>query len=124
MLRVLILVTALFAAIPGYGAPLHAEPLARLDQPSQTAMIEAGPLRVVAFYNVHDEVLDLTVLITDQEGETLRTRVALRDRQHHALTLSDEREDQTTYRIEFLRTGAQIEVAVRDVAEVSDLAAR
>lgn len=124
MVRVLIFITAFLLATVAHGAPLLEDRLAKLDQPSQTATIETGTLSIVAFYRAREDLLDLTLLVTDQDGETLRTRVALRDRQHHALTLADEHERQAAFSIEILRTGDQVEMMVRDVAKIPDLAAR
>lgn len=112
MLRFLIFVFSLFAATPSFGAPLSADPLMRLNQPSQTIAFEDERISMIAFYKREAETLDLTILVTDAEGEALRTRIGLRDRQHHTLLLSSSSETEGTTRVQFLRTGNQIEMVV------------
>ncbi|MEM7211085.1 MAG: hypothetical protein AAF479_04180 [Pseudomonadota bacterium] len=112
MLRFFTLVAMIFAAAPTLGAPVNADPLAQLDQPSQTVTLERAGTHMMAFYSGKGEVLDLTILITDPEGDALRTRIGLRDRQHHTLLIPSENEDATSTRIEFLRSGNRIEMVI------------
>ena len=112
MLRVLTVLSLIFVAAPGFGAQLHADPFARLDQPSQTATVERDGVQMIAFYAKRGDLLDLTVLIKDQDGEALRTRIGLRDRQHHVLLLPSEDESVEATRIEFMRTRERIEMIV------------
>lgn len=122
MLRTLTRLLILFVAISGFGAPLYADALMRLDQPSQTVTLEQDGVSVIAFFRLNDEVLDLTILITDPDGEAIRTRVGLRDRQHHTLLLPSTDDAVGATRIEFLRTGGQIEMIAGSNPIATDLA--
>ena len=131
MLRVLTLIALTFAAAPTLSAPVNADPLAHLDQPSQTVTLERGGVHMMAFYSGVGEVLDLTILITDSEGDALRTRIALRDRQHHTLLMPSAQTDATGEeppgtRIEFLRSGNRIEMIIdgEQTDRATDLALR
>ena len=123
MLRVLTILSLIFVAAPGFGAQLHADPFARLDQPSQTATVERGGVQMIAFYTRRGNVLDLTVLITDEDGEALRTRIGLRDRQHHVLLLPAENESVEATRIEFMRTRERVEMIVSGGPDVTAISA-
>ena len=123
MLRVLTVLSLIFVAAPGFGAQLHADPFARLDQPSQTATVERDGVQMIAFYAKRGDLLDLTVLITDEDGEALRTRIGLRDRQHHVLLLPTLDDDAGATRIEFMRTNERIEMIVGGNPELSEFPA-
>ena len=123
MLRVLTVLSLIFVAAPGFGAQLHADPFARLDQPSQTATVERDGVQMIAFYAKRGDLLDLTVLITDEDGEALRTRIGLRDRQHHVLLLPTLDDDAGATRIEFMRTNERIEMIVGGNPELSEFSA-
>ena len=113
MLRVLTLITAILTAAPSIGAPVKADPVKTLDQASQTVMIEQAGVHLTAFYDEQvGGTLNLTVLITDADGDTLRTRIALKNRQHHTVLLPGRENDQHPVRIEFLRTGPRVEMVV------------
>lgn len=122
MLRLLTLFSILFLAAPSVGAPLYADPLMRLEQPSQTVTFEQDGLNMIAFFTHGNEVLDLTILITDPDGEAMRTRIGLRDRQHHTLLLHATNDTDDTTRIEFLRTGGHIEMVASSHPTDTDLA--
>lgn len=112
MLRIASFVILILTAVPAFGAPVGADPLAHLDQPSQTVTLERAGTQMMAFYSGGGDVLDLTILITDPEGDALRTRIGMRDRQHHTLLLPGLDDDTAGTRIEFLRTGDRIEMVI------------
>lgn len=122
MLRLLTLISMFFIAAPGIGAPLFADPLMRLDQPSQTFTFKQDGLRMIAFFSLDEDILDLTILITDADGEAIRTRIGLRDRQHHTLLLQATNDTDGATRIEFLRTGGQIEMIAGSKPIITDVA--
>ena len=123
MFRVLKVLSVISVLIAGVVAQAHAEPFAKLDQASQTATLERDGMQLIAFYTKRGAILDLTVLITDAEGEALRTRIGLRNRQHHTLVLPRESDRFDATRIEFMRTGERIEMVVSDQPELSEYTA-
>ena len=122
MLRILSVLAIVLTATPGIAAAGKANQLTLLSQASQTAMIQEAGLQVVAYYARQGDVLDLTILVTDQEGDTLRTRIALKDRQHHVLLIPAAERDGNPVRIEFLRTADQVEMMVSDDDEQTSIA--
>lgn len=122
MLRLLTLISMLFVAASGVGAPLLADQLMRLDEPSQTVTLEQDGVGMIAFFSRNGEIMDLTILITDADGEAIRTRIGLKDRQHHTLLLPATINTDGATRIEFLRTGGQIEMIAAVRPDGTDLA--
>lgn len=123
MLRALILVSLMFATAPCYGAPAQAGPIAHLDQPNQTIDAAHDGIGVLAFFHSRASTLELTVLVTDTDGDVLRTRVGMRDQQHHRLTVPGG-EDGASTTFHFLRVGQRIILSVEEPAMATDYAAR
>ena len=119
MFRVLSLITFLAVSAAGYSSAVAAAPFASLDQASQTATVERDGVQVIAFYRKRDALLDLTILITDHDGEALRTRIGLRDRQHHTVVLPTSDDKTPDARIEFLRIGERVEMIFSTAADLA-----
>lgn len=124
MLRALTLISCLLAAAPAIGAPVAANPQTHLDTPGKTATLEQSGTQITASYAWHDRLMDLTVQITDPDGDTMRTRVGMRDSQRHTLLLPALEEWAASTRIDFRRIGSRIEMKIDDAEVATYLATR
>lgn len=124
MLRSLTMIAILMPLVLGVGNLTKAEEIARLNQPSQTITLGTNGVQMIAFYDRREDVLDLNILITDTDGETLRTRIGLRHRQHHTMLLPSSSDLEGATRVEFLRTGEQVEMVMSADPIYADMAAR
>ena len=124
MLRPLALISCLLTSAPVIAAPVTADPQTQLDVPGVTASFERSGAYVEASYAWQNGLMDLTVLVTDAEGDALRTRVGLRDGQRHTLLVPASEDWVPSTRIDFRRIGSHIEVHVDDAAFQTFLAAR
>ena len=123
MFRALALISCLLTVTPVAAEPVTPGPGTRLDGPGVTAMLERAGTQVEASYAWHDGLMDLSVRITDPEGDALRTRVSLRDGQHHTLLIPATEDWVPPTRIDFRRIGTRIEMHVDNGAFQTFLAA-
>lgn len=124
MLRVLAMFSCILAATPAVSAPFTADPATQLEVPGVSIALEKADTQVTASYVWHDGLMDLTVMITDPDGDNLRTRIGMRDGQRHTLLVPATQDWAPSTRIDFRRIGGRIEMHVDDASFQSFLAAR
>ena len=95
-----------------------------LNSPQQTVVVLAGEMELTAFYTESHNRFEVTALIRDGHGETLRARLPLHEGQVHGLML-EGREDGDEVRFTFRRSRRNVHVeAVAIVEAPLELSAR
>lgn len=93
--------------------PAFAEPVATLETPSQTLRITGEAAELTISYERVGDLVDVTMLFTDDSGDVLRTGILLQNQQSHAVTLSSDYDIfSTTYLVH--RAGHLVGIHVRE----------
>ena len=80
-----------------------------LTSPSDTVHMRAGATQFFAFFRAEPKGLEVTLLFSEPEGPSWRTRVSLADGQSHAIRLTDDHDDEVML-VSLRRVGATVEV--------------
>jgi len=113
----------IFALVAAIALPASAEEQSALIRAGDTAQMAVGDTQAIAFYTTDRKGMRVTMVFTDSDGETLRTRILLDDGQSHAVVL-DASEDDEGYRFSFRRDGSTVEMTGVDRTGPTKVAAR
>lgn len=73
-----------------------AEPVAVLAHPSETIEIQSRAGTLTVSFATEQDRLNVTMWITDDNGDTLRSRISLADNQTHTVIVREEETDLPT----------------------------
>ena len=119
MFRAIFFAALVFASVPAV-ADQHLATIRAGD----TAQMTVGTTQAIAFYTTDRKGMQVTIVFTDSEGETLRSRVRLDDGQTHAVVLEADEDTNDAFRFSVRRSGDIVEMTGEEVAENTTLAAR
>ena len=108
MIRLLV-----FGFLSIFAGAAHAAEKVVLNSPSDTVRMYTESAEVFAFFRSSNRGYDVTVLFTEAEGATWRTRVSLADGQRHAILIGGDEEAEGV-RISLHRVGTVIEIVGDD----------
>ena len=106
-----------------FGSATLADPVAALTSPRETVQVSGKAGDLVAYFERSGDLLDVTMLFIDSDGEILRSRVSLGDQQQHSVTLSGPEGDART-RYELERLDNSVALSVHEMTERDKLAVR
>ena len=113
-----------FAVLAATALPAFADEQTTVIRSGDTAQMAVGDTQAIAFYTSERKGMRVTMIFTDSEGETLRTRVFLDDGQTHTIVLDAAEDDADGYRFNFRRTGDAVEMTGADLTAPTKVAAR
>lgn len=116
-------IVALVAGISFFGLAV-AEERHLLTHPGETAHFNFSGTSAIVFYDVASDGLSVTTLLTDNDGETLRSRVVLSDGQAHVITLSGDEINEWQLHFGVRRLENRIEISAIRTDDSTKLAAR
>ena len=85
-MRFLLLIVAIVVS----GQPALASDRAVLRSPSDTVQLRAGGSDLFAYFRLGERGLVVTVLLSGEDGQALRSRVSLADGQRHAIHVGED----------------------------------
>ena len=85
-----LILTGLIAVL---SLPALAQDQATLTGPAETALISSEPANIVAFYRMSGDLMQVTLVFKEDDGETFRTRVSLHDDQTYQIVIGDPGDD-------------------------------
>lgn len=89
----------------------QAEMQAILETDKMTARVQTETAELIAFYTLGDQRMDLTVVLSDTDGDVLRSRIGLADGQTHAILLGTD-DPLTATRYSFQRVGRMVGITI------------
>lgn len=104
-------------------ATARADDVTTLRQ-GETVQVASGVTQAVAFYTVDRKGMDLTMLMTDADGDLIRTRMRMDDGQAHSILLEPLEDGAPGHRYTFLRLGATVQITAREVHAPTQVAVR
>lgn len=112
-----------FAIMAAIAVPAFAKEQSTVIRSGDTAQMSVGETQAIAFYTAERKGMRVTMIFTDSEGETVRTRVFLDEGQTHSIVL-DAVEEDDAYRFDFRRAGDTVEMTGLDLTADTKVAAR
>lgn len=94
-----------------FASSAFADMRAVLENEQSTARIQGDAADLIAYYTRRGEVMDLTMLFSDDDGEVLRSRIVLSDGQTHTILLGTDETLRAT-RYTFQRVGKMVGIKV------------
>ena len=99
------------ALVSLFATTAQADMQAILETDKMTARVQTDAAELIAFYTMDDRQMDLTVLLSDADGDVLRSRIGLTDGQTHSILLGGDDELATT-RYSFQRVGRMVGITI------------
>ncbi|MEM7058457.1 MAG: hypothetical protein AAF557_12760 [Pseudomonadota bacterium] len=114
----------IFALVTAMALPASAEEQSAMIRAGDTAQMNVGESQAIAFYTTDRKGMRVTMVFTDSEGETMRTRILLDDGQTHAIVFDASEDFEDGYRFSFRRNGDTVEMTGEDRSGPTEVAAR